>query len=152
MKNESGSVSLTVLIAAAVLCVIMVMITECCYIVTVRERVKAAAELALESAVEYCADDSYRSDESLKIDADKASERFKKSFSENLETDADNWHRDENGRKLWKCGDISVDRSHNGLEISAEIEIKPYLLTGGVFRNITVPVGVRAKAFINYNR
>ncbi len=152
MKDDGGSVSLLVLSAAAVLCVFMVMITECCYVVTVRERISAASETALDSAVEYAVRDGYRRDEKLRIDTERASYLFGDEMIELLELDGNGWHRDSKGRPLWRYEERGITAEENGLRVSAKVEIKPYLLSGGIFGNISFFVDVRTEAFINYNR
>lgn len=150
-KNEDGSVTMLALSIAFGIALLMVLVIEFCYILTVRSHLQGTMESTLETMVEYWTIDDYRRDEELYISEEAAMDSYREMVQEALLIDRDGYRVDDNGNKVWRYDETQFKCKDNGIWIKAKVTVWPFLLRD-VLGDLGTDMEIEAKAYINYNK
>lgn len=150
-RNEDGSITMLALAIAFGVALVMVIVIEFCYILTVRSHLQGTMDSTLETTVEYWTMDNYRRDEELIISEEAAMDNFRDMLQDALGIDRDGYKVDEKGNLVWKYEEVQFKCRDNGIWVKAKVTIWPLLL-----RNILGDMGteleLETRAYINYNK
>lgn len=150
-RNQEGSVTVMSLSIAFAVAIVMILVIEFCYFLTVRAHIQGTIEATLETVVEYWVIDEYRRDEELYISEEAAMDSYRQMISENLSLDMDGIRFQEDGKRVWQYEELEFQCSDNGIFIKANITVWPLML-----RNLLGELGtnmtLEAKAYVNYNK